>query len=237
MAVLDEKLAMEFASMADFSVDSVTALQRSLESAITEELLDEIAVETEQQIDACARRYGVSGLLMGEMGYYNPTRIMEHIYANVSRGRVLKKARVAPVFIYDFDRSGGIARVVNNDLHVTTYVLHYGRQDVCISVSNRKKEAVGAILCQRDNRGRMSKWIQFRWDVHMKAAYSTEAEAYQYTSAGGMCVKLSGVRDSSWTLLAFVRNEYSFELNARGQIASVEWRSDPLSALDNMRSK
>lgn len=217
-----ETQVAQFASMTDFGVDSVIEIQHGLEHTITDKLLDVIVSETEKQIDTKARKYGVSGLLMGEMGYYTPSLIMEHIYTNVSRGRILKKAPASPVFVYDFDKAGNLSRVVNNDLQITTYVMHNISRDICISVSNIEKDIVSAIFCLKDNLGRISKWIQFRWHSHMKVAYGMRAELYQYTDEGNTCITISGISDGYGVLLGLARNEYRFETDPKGKISSIE---------------
>lgn len=184
-------LLAQFASMTDFSIDSVMELQRGLERAIPDSLLDAIASETEAQMDPSARKYGVSALLMGEMGYYSPSLLLDSLCANVRRGRLLKKASASPAFVYDFDRAGNLSRVMNNDLHTTTYVVHHASADVCISVSDIDKDVVSAILWLKDNLGRTSRWIQFRWYCRMKIACGMEAELFEYTDEGNTCTTLA----------------------------------------------
>lgn len=208
-----------FASMTDFSVDSVLEIQHGLERAVTAEILDAIALEAEGQIDPDARKYGVSARLMGEMGYYSPSLLLEYLCDNVSRGRLLKKEPASPVFVYDFDRAGRLSRVVNNDLGTTTYVVHYASTDVCISVSDAEKDVMSAILWLKDNSGRTSRWIQFRWYCQMKFAYGMGAELYQYTAEGDTCIALSGIGDGHGALLGLARNEYDVEFDQRGRIS------------------
>ena len=219
---LCEALPAQFASMTDFDVDSVMELQRGLERAIPDGFLDAIASETEARMEPSARKYGVSALLMGEMGYYSPSLLLDSLCANVRRGRLLKKAPASPAFVYDFDRDGNLSRVVNNDLHTTTYVVHHASADVCISISDIDKDVLSAILWLKDNLGRTSRWIQFRWYCRMKIACGMEAELFEYTDEGNTCTALSGIRDGQGALLGLARNESRFELNPRGKVSCLE---------------
>lgn len=219
---LCEALPAQFASMTDFDVDSVMELQRGLERAIPDGLLDAIASETEARMEPSARKYGVSALLMGEMGYNSPSLLLDSLCANVRRGRLLKKAPASPAFVYDFDRDGNLSRVVNNDLHTTTYVVHHASADVCISISDIDEDVVSAILWLKDNLGRTSRWIQFRWYCRMKIACGMEAELFEYTDEGNTCTALSGIRDGQGALLGLARNEYRFELNPRGKVSLLQ---------------
>ena len=222
MAQLCEALLTQFASMTDFDVASVMELQCGLERAIPDSLHDAIVPEAEAQMDPSARKYGVSALLMGEMGYYSPSLLLDSLCANVHRGRLLKKAPASPAFVYDFDRAGNLSRVVNNDLHTTTYVVHHASADVCISVSNIDKDVLSAILWLKDNLGRTSRWIQFRWYCRMKIACGMEAELFEYTDEGNTCTALSGIRDGQGALLGLACNKYRFELNPRGKVSLLE---------------
>lgn len=218
-----ETQVAQFISMTDFSVDSVTEIQHGLECAISKRLLENIVLKTEEQIDIRARKYGVSALLMGEMGYYNPSFIMEYLCKNVKRGRLLRKMPASPAFIYDFDQAGNLSRVINNDLHLTTYVVHHITTDICISVSNAEKDIVSIIICLKDDLGRTSKWIQFRWYCQMKVAYGMGAELYQYTDEENTCITFSGISDGHGILLGLARNKYRFEINPDGKISSLEY--------------
>ena len=154
---------------------------------------------------------------MGEMGYYSPSLLLDSLCANVRRGRLLKKSPASPAFVYDFDRAGNLSRVVNNDLHTTTYVVHHASADVCISISDIDKDVLSAILWLKDNLGRTSRWIQFRWYCRMKIACGMEAELFEYTDGENTCTSLSGIRDGQGALLGLARNEYRFELNPCGR--------------------
>ena len=217
-----EAQVAQFASAADFDVDSMIELQHGLEHAITHELIDAMAAETEKQVDIKARKYGVSGVLMGEIGYYTPSLIIESICTNVQRGRILKKKPASPVFIYDFDQDGNLSRVINCDLQLTTYVAHDRLSDVFISVSDVKKEVTSVILRMKDNSGRISRWIQFRWYSRMKIVYDMEAELYQYADEGGRCIALKGISDYYGLFIGLARDEYRFEISPNGKVSALE---------------
>ena len=208
-------------SVTSFNPASIIEFQHELEYEFSKAPCDLIQKEIESRLCMSARKYGTGGLLMGVLGYYNPSRIFDKVYANVKRGRILNRKPLSPTYVYDFDSSGKLSRVISNSLQTTTYIVYADSSEVCFSISNIFKDVAHVIIRLNDDSGQTSKWLEFCWHDCMKIASTVYAELYHDTDNGHICTTIRSVSDENEVFRVLSYNEYSFEVGENGKVRSL----------------
>ncbi|HIR46788.1 MAG TPA: hypothetical protein IAB89_03870 [Candidatus Caccousia avicola] len=146
------------------NVLAVESLVSSIEVEAATLKASELSQRINEQIDETQRRYGKSAKLLGPLGYFCPF-IYEKAYANVTRGKITKKATEA-TFIYDFNCEKKPIRIINNDLNTISYCDWAKDLAIYITFNKRDLSVPKAItLAILDDCGIPIKEIYIQWIV------------------------------------------------------------------------
>lgn len=187
--------------------------------------IDRFAREAANQIDLSKRRYGIGTHFLAPLGFYHPSVIEDRLIGNVTRGRLVKKKPLLPLYIYDYDEQGELVQIVSNETHQISF---REAEDQCevfytFDVNPRRTPEINALtLIQREAERRIRKWIRFVWTGHLKFVVDVRAEICAETPNGSICTRYMGGNDSYGCLRFADSTVYRLVQDDAGKTIRVE---------------
>lgn len=216
----------ELSSMDHIDIENANRLIQIMKKELANIEFSDLDKSVNERIDAKKRKYGSRGELMGHLGYYNPSIIIDRIYDNVKRGQLTGKSSSRARFTYDYDQNGNVIKIANRVLSSVSFCERQGRYICYVSYdmqSGDKPEIVSVVLVENEDHSMVKKWVQVGWLNHMKIALSIDAEIYSDLQGQQICTRYEGRGAELGCFEGFAID--TFRIN--GQLAhnsiTVEW--------------